>query len=417
MKRTLKTLCVVLVFAIVTAMFSGCDLINKLAPSRTVTAETTAPNVVINAQSAIDDGLHSPKTMFSFYDENNIWYYMLYIGQIEDFIFQVHSNFQYSKAISDPEIEERNLTVNRVKETYQRIITNSTQTVITNEMSASLNSSVGIKYGVLSAGIESKISEKYKNVWTGSLVEVNDTYLEKETTQANEKIEKYRIKGEYLEEGKWYCYATVATIDVYAAVAYDPSKNAITNCKYYTDILSYGGKKLFSSAKNDFMRSNGNFEFDFSGIVGEFEKPSEGVEIYDDVTEKYVHSSQSVKVAFSRRVTISVPMTKYEEVVAKGYSKLTVRYSFRYQKGKPVVLTKAAMMHLKIGPTTSAYWTGNEAAEIDTGSEGSYDKTFTRNLKTNELQNYKTIYFHFDNDNAVNEYYINNFFVEITYVY
>ena len=67
MKRTLKTLCVALVFAIVTAMFSGCDLINKLAPSRTVTAETTAPNVVINAQSAIDDGLHSPKTMFSFY--------------------------------------------------------------------------------------------------------------------------------------------------------------------------------------------------------------------------------------------------------------------------------------------------------------------------------------------------------------
>ena len=166
MKRTLKTLCVALAFAIVSAMFSGCDLINKLAPSRTVTAETTAPNVVINAQSAIDDGLHSPKTMFSFYDENNIWYYMFYIGQIEDFIFQVHSNFQYSKAISDPEIEERNLTANRVKETYQRIVTNSTQTVITNEMSASLNSSVGIKYGVLSAGIESKISEKYKNVWT-----------------------------------------------------------------------------------------------------------------------------------------------------------------------------------------------------------------------------------------------------------
>lgn len=141
------------------------------------------------------------------------------------------------------------------------------------------------------------------------------------------------------------------------------------------------------------------------------------MEIYDDLTEKYVHSSQSVKVAFSRRVTISVPMTKYEEVVAKGYSKLTVRYNFRYQKGKPVVLTKAAMMHLKIGPTTSVYWMGNEATEIDTGSEGSYDKTFSLNLKTNELQNYKTIYFHFDNDNAVNEYYINNFFVEITYAY
>lgn len=417
MKRTLKTLCVALVFAIVTAMFSGCDLINKLAPSRTVTAETTAPNVVINAQSAIDDGLHSPKTMFSFYDENNIWYYMLYIGQIEDFIFQVHKNFEYTRAISDPEIEERNLSVNRVKETYEKIITNSTQTVITNEISSSLNSSVGVKYGPFSAGVESNLSAKYQNVWTGSLVEVDDSYFEQETTEAKEWVEKYRIKGEYLEEGKWYCYATVATIDVYAAIAYDPSKNAITQCNYYTNVVSYGGKKLFGSDKNDFMRSKGSFEFDFDSTIGSFTKPTEYVESYPDVTEKYVHSSQSVKVAFSRRVTISVPMTKYEEVVAKGYSKLTVRYNFRYQKGKPVVLTKAAMMHLKIGPTTSAYWTGNEATEIDTGSEGSYDKTFTRNLKTNELQNYKTIYFHFDNDNAVNEYYINNFFVEITYIY
>ena len=417
MKRTLKILCVALVFVIATAMFSGCDLINKLAPSRTVTAETTAPNVVINAQSAIDDGLHSPQKMFSFYDENNIWYYMFYIGQIEDFIFQVHKNFEYTRAISDPEIEERNLTINRVKETYEKIITNSTQTVITNEISSSLNSSVGVKYGPFSAGVESNLSAKYQNVWTGSLVEVDDSYFEQETTEAKEWVEKYRIKGEYLEEGKWYCYATVATIDVYAAIAYDPSKNAITQCNYYTNVVSYGGKKLFGSDKNDFMRSNGSFKFDFDSTIGSFTKPTEFVKSYPDITEKYIHGNQNLTIPNGELVMVNVPMTKYDEAVSKGYKIIKVHYNFRYQQAKPKFLTDAAMLHLFMGPTESSLWTNIEAAKIDTGSEGGYDKTFSVYLTTNEFKNYKTIYFKFNNENFFNNYYIHNFFVELTYIY
>jgi len=422
MKKCKKPVCLLLVLVLMVSFLSACSLFGddtddngdgEALPSYDVEVARSSPNVVLSAKTAIEDGLHSSDVETSFYDESGNWYYIFYLGQIEDFIFQVHHNFEYTKAISDLMVEEKSLTSERVKTTYEKIVTNSTQKVITNEMSSSLDSSVKVKYGIFSAGVESNISAKYQDVWTGSLVEVTDNYVEHESVEVNEKTVKYYINGDYLTEGKWYCYATVATVDVYAAVVYRPEQNAITSCEYYTNVISYGGKKLFSSDRNDFMKTHGSFDFDLEQTIGEFTKPTEYVEIYKPVTEKYVHSNDNVKVAYSRFVNLEVPLTMYDECVAAGYNRIQVHYSFLYMKGTPVILTKAAKMYLYVGPTKTLYWEKVTNAVIDTGEEKTYDLTFS--IGTSWIEQYKKLYFNFENKNAVNEYYVKLFNVEITY--
>lgn len=415
--KTLKVVSFVLAAMISVGTFAGCELLDQgsKTPTYEVTVEAAAPNAVVNSAEAIDEGAHSPKTMTSFYDELNIWYYIVYLGQIEDFIFQVHRNFEYTRAISDPEIEETKITTERVKKTYQTIVTSSTKNVITNEISSSLDSSVDVKYGGFSVGVKSNISAKYQDVWTGSLVEVNDNYVENETTETTVTSEKYKIKGDYLVQGMWYCYATVATVDVYAAIAYDPSKNAITRCEYFSDVVSYGGKKMFASEKNNFMQTNGKFDFDFDSVIGEFTKPTELIRTYKDITEKYVHPNSNVKVSSSRTVYIQVPLTMYAEAKAAGYTAITVNYSFGYQKGTPVIFTKAAMLHLTVGPSSQTTWQNKPGVILDTGSEGIINQSFSVGINAQYLNDYKTLYFRFVNENVANEYYVKVFNAEIIY--
>lgn len=425
MKKRTRVLDLFLVLVMIFTVLASCANADKESD---ISIATTPPNIIVCADTVVEEGHHNSEIVSSFFDEYGTWYYIVYLGQIEDFIFQVHQNFQYTKAISDPKIVERRLTSERVKQSYQNIITNSTSKVITNEISDTLTTSAKIQYGMLSAGVENKISVKCQETWSSSFVEVTDNYLETENIEVDEVIKEYSIKGEYLEENKWYCYAQVATVDVYAAIVYNPREKAITQCEYYSDIVSYGGNKLFVSNKNDFMKANGSFNFNFDELYGGFVQPNEFVEVFGPITENFVCQNSNITVENSKELiitdpphyTIVVPLEKYDYCVENGYSKIRVKYKFSFYRPDCYLgwVNKPPMLHLFVNPYESwndTKWGHLPGCQVETCDEGEISYEFE--LTPDQLKDYKTIYFSFRNSHYYKEYYIKGFRVDITYIH
>lgn len=382
---------------------------------------------VVNCNNVVNSGKHNDILQVSYYDDYENYYYLYYLGRIEDFIIHDYYSFQYTKdreILKDFSVTISNATSEQIKTTY----TNTVNKSVNSTVSSSLSSSVGAEFGIADVKLSSSISAACSSTWAQSITESQSESYENISNESNSTVKSFKLDYSKCKDGYYYCYATCADVDVYAAIVYN-NKTAQCQYAYYTSVASIIKEKVFVSDKDDFWVINGEFNKVFSNSQLDFsKKPDKYVSNAPTVIEKYTAEENEYKVSKAsatkhllpwadpttkKKIKIALTadagdgITTMQKYANSGYNQVKIDISFLYYT------SVNAVMRLYVSPLES-----NEFYYLYKTEKESGEKNYVLHVSMSEFIDkfYSgVIWLNFENENVLYDYTISLIKVNVTY--
>ncbi len=442
-KFILRIFACVFVVVIGIGCFSGCgmdllELLNKHSSSQESTNAQASTDKeyfqsivkheksqrIVNCVDVVNNGKHNDTIKISYYDDGGNYYYLYYLGRIEDFIIHNYYSFQYT---ADRQIL-KNFSVTISQATTEQVKTSYTNTVnrsVNSTISSTISSSVTAELGVTDAKISSTIEAACTETWAQTLTETHSESFEKMTNESNSMVKSFQLDYQMCQENYYYCYATCADVDLYVAIVYHPGSGK-AEYNYFTSMASLIREKVFVSNKDDFLSFSGQFsgtflskQFDLS------DKPSKYISNFPRITESFTAEQNEYKVkkanAFNyffpwkdttSRKKIHVALTtdngdgrttmqKYAEL---GYNAVQIKISFYYYTDIN------AQMRMYIAPIESNEWYYKYDKSGEKGK-----KNYSVDVALKDFLDRGDIWLNFENENVASDYTISMIHIDVTY--
>lgn len=415
----------VILFA-ATSTLCACDVLGdflvKIVQSSSDNEESTHKveiksgneiNKLVSANDVISKKQHSKIVKDSWYDDEDNYNYIIYLGRINNFLLHNVYSFQYTKnfkVFGDAQITLKQATEETVKTAYTKTVQKSTSRTVEDSLKAGLEIPDSIFKDLLGESVKVSMESQIKNVFSVSCTETDSSSFSKITTQTQEIIREFTLDYSKCVVGETYSYCVVTDVDVYAAICYN-SKTSGISYSYYSNAVGNFRDVVFSSADEYFDGNFDTFEFDFSDIS--FEKPDKFISNHPDINYTFVgkeilkitpYSVTASWYTFGERVNSKgekVPTFKYYKQL--GYTKIKIEVSFNYVKHGE------GRLYLYICPTSDYHY---RIAEYVDGAEGRKNLCYD-NLDLNEFVNYNKIYFDFESK-YIKGYEVNGLTINIT---
>lgn len=428
------------VFAVVIGIgcFSGCgmdisEIFGKLSSSQDKSQSSQEESDkkyfqrIVNYEKSqrivnCDDVENGDKPLqTSYYDDCGYYYYVYYLGTIEDFIIHNYYSFQYTadrQVLKDFSVTISQATSEQIKTSYTNTINRS----VSANVSVSLSRSIGAKVGIDELSLSSTVSAACSATWGANLTETQSNSYENITQQSNETVRKFELDYGMCVDDQYYCYATCTDVDVYVAVMYQPS-NGKAEYNYFTSISpsSVISEKVFVSDKNDFLDLKGQFNKTFASAQFNFsDKPNDHRGNLLEVSENYSKSGE-YKVTPLGKKKVHVQLitdngdgrTTAQKYADYGYKRVKINISLYYSK------EKEGRMRLTISPTESgagAYMAnGYTEEEILEGGPGT--KNYAVEVPMDDWLYRGDIWLNFRNQHMIWSYTISLIQIKVTYYY
>lgn len=382
---------------------------------------------IVNGSNVASSGKHNDVMQVSYYDDYENYYYLYYLGRIEDFIIHDYYSFQYTKdreILKDFSVTISNATSEQIKTTYTSTVNKSVNSTV----SASLSSSIGAQFGIADVKLSNTISATCSSTWAQGITETQSESYENISNESNSTVKSFQLDYGKCHDGYYYCYATCADVDVYVAIVRN-NKTAQTQYGYYTSLASIIKEKVFVSDKDDFWVLNGNFNKSFSSEQLNFsKKPDMHVSNAPTVTEKFTAEENEYKVGKASAADYLFPwadpttkkkikvalttdigngITSMQKYADLGYNTVKIDISFLYYT------SVNAVMRLYVSPMES-----NEFYYLHKTEEKSGEKNYVFQISMQdfiEKFNAGVIWLNFENENVLYDYSISLIKVNVTY--
>lgn len=351
----------------------------------------------------------------SYYDDLGYYYYVYYLGTIEDFIIHNYYSFQYTadrQILKNFSVTISQATTEQVKKLY----TNTVSKSISSSVSVSISRSIDATVGIDSFSMSNTVSAACLATWGANLTETQNNSYEHMTNQSNETVREFELDYNMCVDNYYYCYATCTDVDVYVAVMRDPNSNK-AEYNYFTSIApsSVISEKVFVSDKNDFLDLKGQFSTIFSGEHFNLsDKPSDHKSNFSEIVESFSRAEEyTVGILCKKKIHISLTKdngdgrTTAQKYADDGYRMVKIEVSFYYTKGKE------GRMRLTISPTESG--AGAYTDEILDGAPGM--KNYIVNVPLKDFCYRGDIWLNFRNQHMIYSYTISLIHINITYYY